>query len=73
MQWQNIFTSLQTWTDLIEFYICSWRENILCRHIIEIAILKYKSYSVYVNICLRFTGLCTGCINLNAISLIFLF
>ena len=58
MQWQNIFTSLQTWIDLIEIYIHCWRENILRCHIIEVATLKYRYYSMYVNICLLLTGLC---------------
>ena len=31
-------------------YIYSCRENILHSHIIEIAALKYRYYSVYVNI-----------------------
>ena len=60
MQWQNIFTSLQTWIDLIEICIYCWRENILRCHIIEITTLKYRSYRIYVNICLLLTGLCSG-------------
>ena len=48
VQWQTIFTSLQTWIDLI--YISSWRKNIWCHHIIEIAILQYRSFIVYINI-----------------------
>ena len=49
-----VFTNLN-WPDWK--YYC-WRENILCRDIIEIATLKYRSYSMYVNICLLLTGLC---------------
>ena len=58
--WQNIFTSLQTWNDLIEIYIYCWQKNILRCHIIEIATLKYISYSIYINICQPLTGLCIG-------------